>query len=40
MSPEGQKKYLRIAYEAMWKRAASLLSQEDAAALRAKMYKD
>jgi len=40
MSPEGARKYLHIAYEAMWKRAGSLLSQEDAAALRAKMYKD
>jgi TRAP-type C4-dicarboxylate transport system substrate-binding protein len=40
MPPEGQKKYLRLAYEAMWKRAASLLSQEEATALRAKMYKD
>lgn len=40
MSPEGARKYLHIAYEAMWKRAGSLLSPEDAAALRAKMYKD
>lgn len=40
MSPKGAKKYLKIAYDAMWKRVASLISKEEVAALRAKMYKE
>ena len=40
MSPDGSKKYLKIAYEAMWKRVESLISKDEAAALRAKMYKE
>jgi TRAP-type C4-dicarboxylate transport system substrate-binding protein len=39
MSPEGAKKYLAIAYDAMWGRAKSKLSAEEYAALRAKLYK-
>ncbi len=40
MPPDGAKKYLNVAYEAMWKRVASLLSKDEVAALRAKMYKE
>jgi TRAP-type C4-dicarboxylate transport system substrate-binding protein len=40
MPPAGAKKYLNIAYEAMWKRVGSLLSKEEVATLRAKMYKE
>ncbi len=39
MPPEGAKKYLAAAYEAMWNRAAEKLSKEELEALRAKMYK-
>lgn len=39
MSPEGSKKYLSIAYDAMWGRAKSKLSKEEYDALRAKLYK-
>ena len=40
MPPAGAKKYLHIAYEAMWKRAPSLLNKNEAELLRAKMYKN
>jgi TRAP-type C4-dicarboxylate transport system substrate-binding protein len=40
MPPDGAKKYLKIAYEAMWKRVGSLLSKDEVATLRAKMYKE
>ncbi len=40
MSPEGAKKYLQIAYDAMWKRASSRLDKDEAKTLRAKLYKE
>jgi TRAP-type C4-dicarboxylate transport system substrate-binding protein len=40
MTGEGAKKYLQIAYEAMWKRAAGRLDAQEATLLRSKMYKD
>ena len=40
MSPAGTKKYLQIAYEAMWKRATSRLDKSEAEMLRGKMYKN
>jgi TRAP-type transport system periplasmic protein len=40
MSPEGQKAYLKLAYEAMWDRAAARLDKDEAALLRGKMYKN
>jgi TRAP-type transport system periplasmic protein len=40
MPPTGAKKYLQIAYEAMWKRASSRLDKKEAAMLRSKMYKN
>jgi len=40
MTGEGAKKYLSIAYEAMWKRASGRLEAQEAAQLRAKMYKN
>jgi TRAP-type C4-dicarboxylate transport system substrate-binding protein len=40
MPPEGQKAYLKLAYEAMWNRAASRLDKDEAALLRSKMYKN
>jgi len=40
MPPAGAKKYLQIAYEAMWTRATSRLDKNEAAMLRGKMYKN
>jgi len=40
MEGAGAKKYLSIAYEAMWKRATSRLDKNEAAMLRSKMYKN
>ena len=40
MPPAGAKKFLDIAYNAMWKRATSRLDKSDAAMLRGKMYKN
>ncbi len=39
MEGAGARKYLGIAYEAMWKRASARLPKDEAAMLRAKMYK-
>jgi len=40
MHGEGAKKYLQIAYDAMWKRASGRLDKEEAAKLRSLMYKN
>ena len=40
MKGEGAKKYLQIAYDAMWKRASGRLDKDEAAMLRSKMYKN
>ncbi|MGP1676689.1 MAG: TRAP transporter substrate-binding protein DctP [Burkholderiales bacterium] len=40
MNEQGTKKYLDIAYEAMWKRAGARLDKGEAGTLRAKMYKN
>jgi len=40
MQGGGAKKYLQIAYEAMWDRASGRLDKEEAAMLRSKMYKN
>lgn len=40
MDAKGTKKYLDLAYEAMWKRASSRLDKKEAATLREKMYKN
>lgn len=40
MPDAGAKKYLQIAYEAMWKRASGRLDKQEAATLRSKMYKN
>jgi len=40
MQGEGAKKYLEIAYDAMWKRASGRLEKDEAAMLRSKMYKN
>jgi TRAP-type C4-dicarboxylate transport system substrate-binding protein len=40
MQGEGAKKYLQIAYDAMWKRASGRLDKDEAAMLRSKMYKN
>jgi TRAP-type C4-dicarboxylate transport system substrate-binding protein len=39
MPPAGTKKFLDIAYEAMWKRATSRLDKKEGEMLRAKLYK-
>ena len=40
MPPAGAKKYLEIAYDAMWKRASSRLDKNEATMLRNKLYKN
>jgi len=40
MQGAGARKYLEIAYEAMWQRAASRLDKDEAALLRSKMYRN
>lgn len=40
MQGEGAKKYLQIAYDAMWQRASGRLEKDEAAMLRSKMYKN
>ena len=40
MPPAGAKKFLDIAYDAMWKRATSRLDKSEGAMLRGKLYKN